>query len=220
MIALTVLCEGQSEAAFVNSVLYPHLVQFQVFPKPQPVTRRNYGTVPYDTFRKAVQAEIGRSRAHEFTTTMIDLYGLRGFPEQGRQPDETPHQRVARIEAAMANKLPNPRFIPYIQLHEFEALIYVDLDQVPPSFPDTDVSPAINRLKAEVAGIEPELIDDGGATSPSKRLVRHVPVYDPLKHVVGPQIAGRIGIERLRARCPHFAMWLSSLELLGRPSSD
>ena len=111
MITLTVLCEGQSEVAFVSRVLGPHLIQFQIFPKAQPLTRVNYGAVSYDTFRKAVQAEIGRSRAHEFTTTMIDLYGLRGFPDQDRQPGETPQQRVARIEASMAEKLPNPRFI-------------------------------------------------------------------------------------------------------------
>jgi uncharacterized protein DUF4276 len=130
MIELTVLCEGPTEAAFVTLVLSPHLRTFEVFPKAVPLTKEDYGTVPFERLRAAWKADIGKSRAHQFTTTMVDLYALRGFPEQEVRAGETPHERVDRIEAAMLKRLPSSRFKPYIQLHEFEALLYVDLDEV------------------------------------------------------------------------------------------
>ena len=50
--------------------------------------------------------------------------------------------RVHRIESEMAERLPNPRFIPYVQVHEFEALVFVDLNQLVKPFPDGEANGA------------------------------------------------------------------------------
>jgi len=58
----------------------------------------------------------------------------------------------------------------------------------------------------------PELIDDGPDSAPSKRIIAHLPDY--AKPVMGPQLAELIGLEVIRAKCPHFNAWLSRLEKL------
>jgi hypothetical protein len=62
---------------------------------------------------------------------------------------------------------------------------------------------------------DPEEIDDGVDTAPSKRLARIVPNYQKRLH--GPLIVGRIGLDRVRDECPHFSTWLSELEALQTP---
>jgi hypothetical protein len=211
-VELTVLCEGQTEVNFVQQVLSPHLSVFGVYPKAIPLAREAFGTVPFAKLRNASKQEIGRARSHQFTTTMVDLYALHGFPEQDAKPGEAPSVRACRIEAAMADDLPSSRFLPYIQVHELEALVFVDLNQLRPSFPDHDLTVPLGRLQTDVAGLAPEDIDDGAETAPSKRLIKYVAPYKHAKAYAGPQAAARIGLARLRGACPHFAAWLSRLE--------
>ena len=61
----------------------------------------------------------------------------------------------------------------------------------------------------------PELIDDGQSTAPSKRIIAEFPDYEGAKSAVGPQVAELIGLETIRAACPHFSKWLTVLENLG-----
>lgn len=212
---LRVLCEGQTEQNFVAQVLGPHLKEFQVFAKPEFLIPRRGGIVPFDTLRRAIKRDLGRSRSHEYLTTMIDLYGLGSYPGSDKQPAETVAVRVARIEAEMAEQLPNPRFIPYIQVHEFEALVLVDLNQIPSQFPDGEAKGAPERLRMSIGNTPPEDVDDGAQTAPSKRIIREVPAYAHLKHIAGPIIAAEIGLPRLRGACPRFDAWVRRLEQLG-----
>jgi hypothetical protein len=58
----------------------------------------------------------------------------------------------------------------------------------------------------------PEEIDEGPDTAPSKRIRRIFPGYQKPFH--GPMVAVAIGLDLVRARCPHFADWLARLERL------
>src|ERR1700722_13280438 len=132
-IELRVLCEGYTETNFVTQILHPHLRERGIWVKAEGLRRGKYGVVAYDTVRNAIKADVGRLRDHQFVSTMIDLYAIGQYPGAARIGYETPYERVQRIEVAMAQGLPNQRFIPYIQLHEFEALVLVDLDELPKS---------------------------------------------------------------------------------------
>ena len=59
---------------------------------------------------------------------MFDLYALPadfpGYAEARREVD--PYGKVRILEDALGNDIADRRFIPYIQLHEFEALILAD----------------------------------------------------------------------------------------------
>ena len=170
-IELRVLCEGQTEQGFVTQVLAPHLREFNVFPRSESLTRAGFGTVTFRRMYEAIKKDVGRSKNHQYVTTMIDLYGLSDYPGIEKLAGESVLDRVVRIENKMSEALPNDRFIPYIQVHEFEALVFVDLDAIPPQFPDGEADGAPGRLKQQVGNTAPEDIDDGKMTAPSKRLI-------------------------------------------------
>ena len=61
----------------------------------------------------------------------------------------------------------------------------------------------------------PEQINDGDDTAPSKRIIRVIPQYKNEKATAGPYVANKIGLPRLRRECPHFNQWMCRLETLG-----
>ena len=81
------------------------------------------------------------------------------------------------------------RLIPYIQVHEFEALLFVDLDALAPLFVDEDYTQAVKILRTSVEVGNPELINAGRETSPSRRLMQFLPGYETRKTEVGPDAA-------------------------------
>jgi hypothetical protein len=151
-----------------------------------------------------------------FFTTMFDLYALpMNFPGYAdAQKLRDPYAKVGMLEESMARDIGDRRFIPYLQLHEFEALVLADAGKLSWMFPDhTGLN---NLVRMSSAFASPELIDDGKETAPSKRIIREIPEYEGMKVSVGPVTAGMIGLEVLRKRCRHFGEWLSKLENIGR----
>jgi len=211
-IELRVLCEGATEQGFVTQVLASHLRAFDIFPRAERLAKGRSGVVPFAILYEAIKRDVGRSRNHQYVTTMIDLYALSKYPGVEKKAGESVLERVARIEAGMSEALPNDRFIPYIQVHEFEALVFVDLEILPSQFPDGEADGAPARLRQQIGETAPEEINDGQMTAPSKRLIREIPAYEHLKSVVGPAIAARIGLAKLRASCPHLDAWITRLE--------
>lgn len=218
MIELWVWCEGATEEGFVRTVLAPHLRQRSVFPVAKRATQGG-GAVKFQTLKRVIQQSVGNSRSHQFTTTMYDLYALPEFPGNERRPGESTIDRVLRIESKMAQGLPNPRFIPYIQVHEFEALILADVESIERAFPEGDAKDVPERLRDLIGTTPPEEVNDGRETAPSKRIIRAFPGYERVKSIDGPRIVASIGIERLRERCPHFGSWITRLENLAVPSA-
>ena len=102
------------------------------------------------------------------------------------------------------------RLFPFIQLHEFEALLFCDLTQLAQRIDRSDYG--IRALEQEVAGLQPEYINDGEATAPSKRIIRHVPIYERSKPRLGATAAAAIGLPAIRRGCPHFNAWITLLE--------
>jgi hypothetical protein len=147
-------------------------------------------------------------------TTMIDLYALPlDFPGWGdARKKALPLDRVLTLESAFQKQLGEARFLPYIQLHEFETLLYCDLSQLTRRIDNTEK--AFSTLQKEIAGLAPEEINEGDTTAPSKRIIKHVPLYERLKVRVGAPAAAAIGLHTLRANCPHFSQWVSRLEQL------
>ena len=126
---------------------------------------------------------------------------------------------IRRVKTSRYNRsafrpnLGDSRFLPYIQLHELEALLYCDLSQLQQRIADSE------RAFAALAGEVREEINEGATTAPSKRIINHVPIYDRLKVRVGAPAAAAIGLPGLRARCPHFSEWVARLERLGAEAS-
>ncbi|MFL6290747.1 MAG: DUF4276 family protein [Thermoanaerobaculia bacterium] len=121
---------------------------------------------------------------------------------------------VQALEGAFANDISDDRFVPYIQLHEYEAYLFSDPTWFGYFYDRHDKQIAALKAIAD-SYATPELIDDGQDSAPSKRIIAEIPDYEDAKSAVGPQVAELIGLNVIRDRCPHFAAWLARLEKLG-----
>jgi hypothetical protein len=147
---------------------------------------------------------------------MFDYYALpEDFPGfEAAEHIIDPYQKVAIIEEACYQDIGDRRFLPYIQLHEFEALLFVNPQMFEIEyFEHPDAINAIQSIAEEFGN--PELINQGSDTAPSKRIIRVFPDYEFNKPAVGSMIAHEIGIDELRKTCIHFNEWVTKLLQLG-----
>ena len=216
--------EGQTEAAFATSVLTPHLVNFNVFltaPRFTGLHKRRRGRIPQggmlNTFGHALDdmkrwMKEDKSPQARFTM-MVDLYSLpNDFPGYNAGMERsTGREQAAALQTSLYAKIGDDRFIPYLQVHEYEALVLVDPQRIASIY---DVPEAqIKALQEACGGYDtPEDINHGQHTHPKYRIQQQVREYD--ENVAGPLIAKDIGLPTLRVRCPHFGEWLSTLERL------
>lgn len=207
---LTVLCEGQAEYYFVQNVLDPFLPA-EVKAVPLPVSGTAFGNVPFEMVKWAAEDEFTKSESPDLVTTMVDMYELSGWHSAEQRSGETALERVHRIEDAARNAFGDERFLPYVQLFEFEALLFAELDEL-----RNWIEPSgVDQLKISLGtNWQPEDINDGPETAPSKRIISVDPTYEFSKKTVGPNVAKAIGIPRLRERCPHFNEWITAVEAL------
>ncbi len=209
-VRLHIVVEGQTEETYVNRVLKLHLADLEVWVDARSVeTGRKRGLVcrgglcEYRRLRQDLVRWMKQDDHPEvFFTTMIDLYGLDrlkdtfpGWDDALRNPD--PYRKVAGLEEAWHTDIGHPRFIPYLQLHEFEALLLASPTHLSAEFVGHDQE--IATLQAMANGFaSPELINDGQQTAPSKRIISELPQYEGMKASAGPIVAEKIGLAMLR----------------------
>lgn len=210
MVTLKVLCEGPTETNFVTAVLKPHLARRSVFAKPTSLG----GGLSWKRVRSELNLSLGDRRDHVWVTTIFDLYRLMNVPDCPPIESKGGVEKARLLEAAMKEGLPSPNFVPYLQVHEFEALLYVDLSRLQEVFMDSADRKAIESLMWETEALKPEEINEGESTAPSKRLVRTIKSYEFRKSTAGPATVEAIGLPSLRAACPHFNEWVTTLENL------
>lgn len=228
--ALYIVAEGDTEERFANQVLVPHLVTHDVCAYVSKVVthgRRGRplaqgGGCTYSAWKNDLTTWIKQQshRADAWFTSMLDLYGLGalsdGFPGyEACKELADPYEKVAHLEQAWAQDIACHHFVPHLQLHEFEALLLVDPSVLKHQF--IEQADAVARLVAAIAATakQPEEIDDGPETAPSKRIIVYLPQYGRRKADAGPSAAQEIGLPRLREACPHFGKWVARLEALG-----
>lgn len=226
MMRLYVLVEGPTEELFVRHVLAPHLQSYGVLTTPVVVEtsrdrhgKKRKGGGDWMKWRRDLLKLTGQQHGSNVRfTTLFDLYGLPGnFPgnEEHRGVVDT-RRRVELLEVAMAAEINDWRLIPYLQRHEFEALVLAGLDVLEEML-DVVERPGVRTLRALVAAVPPEDVNDGQETAPSKRLEAAIPSYGKTVH--GPLVVEGTGLAALRARCPRFNQWVSDLEALAQVAS-
>lgn len=229
VVRLHITAEGQTEQAFVKTILAPHLGAFGVFADARCVMTgrdkrigKTYrgGLISYKKAKSDIVnwlKEDGHADCR--FSTMFDLYHLPkdfpGYSNAARQTD--PYSRIGVLEEALRGDINDRRFIPHIQLHEFEALIFADVRQLDWEYLDHEAP--IQRLENVLNTTRdqnPELIDDNPETAPSKRIIREIPEYD--KANAGVLVAQKIGLPVMTSQCSHFRDWVESLERLAQTS--
>ncbi len=114
--------------------------------------------------------------------------------------------RVAEMENAMKLDIDDRRFFPYIQLHEFEALLFSSDKGFKAYFEEKE---ALALAQIVESYVNPEDINSSPEGAPSKRIIRIVPDYD--KVMYGNIIALEIGMKTILKKCPRFRRWVISL---------
>lgn len=212
MINLYVYCEGQTEESFVKNSLIPHFIQKSIILCPI-ICRTKEG--PNGIFRggltdynKAVK-EIKRlcnQHPNEKVTSFIDYYGLHNIPQIEYNGTDK-YQLILSIEQKFYEDVDCRNFIPYISLHEFESLLF----SRPEEF--TYLKPtAVSKFKTILSEFNdnPELINNGRETAPSKRILKEIDNYS--KVLDGNTIAKRVTLSEIRKKCQHFNSWITNLE--------
>lgn len=229
MTRLLVHVEGQTEETFVEELLRPHLlgkgfslVSAKLMGNAR--LRENRGGVkPWPSVREDIARHLLTDRGC-YSTSMVDYYAL---PQHGQQAwpgrahaNTLAHQHKARsVEDATLRDIATylnlnvheVRFVPYVVMHEFEALLFSECKLFANGIGRNSLAVEFQKIRDQFTS--PEEINDSPLTAPSKRIEELIPGYQ--KPLLGNLAALEIGLDRMRADCPQFANWLNRLEAIG-----
>jgi hypothetical protein len=215
MRAIYIICEGQTEEEFVNGILRPYFNSHQIYDvRPILMTTskgQKGGDVKYDRLKFNIDKLLIRE-TDILVTTFIDFFRLKNdFPKfEDAQAIQNKIQRVQFLEQALAEAVNNNRFIPYIQLHEFEGLLFASKDGFE-FLPDLKPANLRGLLSVVDEKENPEELNDGELTAPSKRLEQLIPGFDKNKPFYGGLIAEVNTIGAILDRCLRFKTWVETL---------
>ena len=226
MSRLLVHVEGETEESFVNNVLAPHLyghgfsnVSARLIGNARQRDRRG-GIRPWTAVQNDIVNHLRGDRA-SIATTMVDYYGMpktgsKAWPGRAAASRSSLSAEKAKlVETAlledivqvMGPRFEQERFIPYVMMHEFEALLFSDCNGFGRGIGRLEL---VSKFQDIRNGFDhPEEIDDSPETAPSKRVTKVFPEYQ--KPLMGTLAVLEIGLEPIRDACPHFRSWLDAL---------
>lgn len=216
-----IVTEGQSETNFVKKVMIPYfsgrgiLIPITVVTKTDGKHGKIYkgGVANYAQIRNTLSKVLtGASKSiNSYVTTMFDFYRLPtdvpGVLDAEKVND--PYDKVGVIERELqkAEGYDAKFFFPYIELHEFEAMLFSDVTKLEEAYFEYDLTALKACVKTQS---NPELINNGAKTAPSKRIINCIPCFD--KANVGVDALEKIGVENIAGKCRHFAEWVEHIE--------
>ncbi|HEJ1358340.1 TPA: DUF4276 family protein [Pseudomonas aeruginosa] len=210
MIRVCIVCEGATEVEFVKSCLVPHLLNHGVNAYPSivqaPSGRHRGGRVTVERLARFISHEY---HAADRLTTLVDYYGFQDA--EGRTRNELERDILDCVVRYAAGV--DPRFVrPYVQMHEFEGLLFSDVEQFQYVLDgwDADVRQTLINIREQFQ--TPEDINNSRQTAPSKRILASFPDGSYSKTEHGPVIADAIGLTTIRQQCPQFDGWITMLE--------
>jgi len=213
---IIIICEGQTEQEFCNTLLQPHFSAHGITLQAPLIKKTMGGIANWNVLKREIETYLRREK-DVLVTTLVDYYGIKdshGFPLWAeKQAIADKNQRLDELEAAMLADVDEnlrPHFVPYLQLHEFEGLLFSDKQAFYTTFNEDELA-GEDELEQTFADFNnPEMINDGVETSPSHRLERIISGYE--KVVYGCCLAEAIGLEKMRQKSPRFDNWLKRLE--------
>ena len=224
-VEVNIITEGQTEQTFVRDVLAPYMAGKRIYLYPALIGKQGQkgGGV---CFSRA-ESDIGiflKQRKDTYVSTMFDYFRIDpkwpgkdqisikartgmdlGTTDKAKLLEDETHRIITESfpECNASN-----RFIPYIEMHEFEALLFSDVSILAAKIGIREIN--LRKILREFSC--PEDINDNPDGAPSKRLEALKIGYR--KSVMGPVILNTIGIPKIREKCPHFDEWLKKLENL------
>lgn len=225
-IEVNVIVEGQSEQTFVRDVLAPIIAAKGIYLYPTqlgPVGHKG-GNVNFDRAQKHL-GNFLKQRSDTYVTTMFDYFridskwpGLDAVNQKRNKGTILCPTSIAKIlESNMLENINKQfpdcnvksRFVPYIEMHEFEALLFSNANILAENI-GVEVE-VVNKILHSY-NENPEEINETPANAPSKKIEQLFPAYRKIAD--GKTIASAIGIAQIREKCIHFNDWLVRLENL------
>lgn len=219
-VEIVAIVEGQAERVFMTNMVRPHLANKGIYLTPIITSKpgQKGGDVRFARVRNDIELYL-KQRSDTYVTLFIDYYGIGtdwpGLDEAKKKRTHT--QKAAAFNQATYDEVEKlfgdygvfRRFIPYVAMHEFEALLF--------SEPEV-LAGQLGVSQADVGAIltecgEPEAINDSSLTAPSKRLAALSGRFK--KTATGIAVAEAIGLPTIRRECPLFNAWLTKIESLG-----
>ncbi len=207
-----IVAEGQTEQEFVNTILAPYLSLFGIYSVTPILIQTSKsgrgGFVNYHHLSNTVKGLLKSASTDFIVTTFVDFFRM---PSNMPKYDEctgkgTRVEQVEKLEYTMGEAIGDRRFVPYIQLHEFEALLFSNNNGFEFYFEEECYSKT-QRIVEQYAN--PEEINTTAEGAPSKRLLAIKDDYE--KVTEGNLIALEVGIKTILERCPRFQNWINEL---------
>ena len=208
------IVEGQTELLFCRDVLAPYMGERGIILTTSLISKpgSNGGDVKFSRARRDILNHL-REKSAPIVSTMVDYYGIKEWPDLEKARKCSVPQQIADIlNKAVRKKICEDdvargcRFVPYISMHEFEALLFSrpDVLAIHLGVKQSEVDDLVSNSGGT------ESINSGRDTAPSKRILKWCPSYK--KTIDGIAIAKEIGIPTIRKACPLFDAWLNELE--------
>ncbi len=227
MLRLLILVEGETEETFVNEVLARYWlprgfsrVDARITGNARLRSKRG-GVRGWPEVRSEILRHL-RSDDRIYMTTLVDYYGMPGDQRKanswpGRYEaavlpfrDKGNHVASALLAEIDKELRDTRRFIPFVVMHEFEAVLFSDCEKFAAAIGRTDLR--VELLGIRAAFSSPEEINDSPDTHPSQRIIDLIPEYR--KPIHGNVAAIEIGLETICRECAHFRQWITRLESL------
>lgn len=225
MARVHVICEGQTEETFVKELLIPYFAPMEIYLLPSLLGKPGHkgGNVKFDRLFTDIRNRI-KGDPDAYCTTFFDFYALpTDFPGKEAANAQIRIQEkinlvcsglVSALEAKLGGSSLH-HFIPYVQMYEFEALLFSDAEGFAKGIDHPELAEKFQHIRDNFSS--PEEINDSPITAPSKRVLELVEGYEKPLH--GSLAASEIGLERIRRECSLFDEWLKRLEdLKNNPS--
>ncbi|MFZ2630351.1 MAG: DUF4276 family protein [Desulfosalsimonadaceae bacterium] len=224
-VVVYIVVEGQTEQTFVRDVLAPSLAHQGIYLHPALIGKPGHkgGDIRFDKARKDI-GNFLKQHNDTYLSTMFDYFRIDsnwpGKAEVHRQIRNggslTAADKAGILETATRDEIAKAfagyntesRFIPYIEMHEFEALLFSDV-HILAEITEIDVTEFEKILEGFNS---PEEINDDPNNAPSKRIQALKNGYR--KVAMGKAVSEAIGIQTIRRQCPNFNKWLTKLEQL------
>jgi hypothetical protein len=215
------IVEGETELEFVNRLLKPYLWQrgltthIQALPITMGGGGHGYNNIQH--FKNTIKPLLNYGN-EPFITTMIDYYGINSEKKMPNYAEcmtqNTTDDKIKCMENSLQTVVKSIKqyrfFIPYIQKHEMETLLFAN----PAQGFDLE-KPAIKNAVLALIKQNPDIetINNTPQGAPSKRLTeiyaQHGQKYN--KGADAVDIAELTGMDNMLKECPRFRNWVERL---------
>lgn len=208
---LYVIVEGQTEQEFINTLVAPYLQNYGIYSVTPILIHTSKtgkgGFVNYQHLKNDAKRLLNSQKQDVVVSMLVDFFRCPEIPDKEKWSAKASHmEQVKAMEQCIKEDINDARFIPYIQLHEFEALLFASNKGFEIYF-NKEESAATQSIIAQYEN--PEDINTTPEGAPSKRILSIKNDYD--KVLEGNLIALETGFPAIMEKCPRFRAWIETL---------